>query len=283
VEGVVTQSIRDTAAILDAISGPMPGDPIVAPPPVRPFRGEVGADPGRLRIALMTRAPGNAFDVHPECAASAERAARVLGDLGHAIEVAHPPALDDPELGRHFTILYATHGAHTQALLGLLLGRPLAADDVDPLNWILAEMGRGTTALEYLATEEWMHRFMRRMEEWFTSGFDLLLTPTLPEPPPPLGTLRPTLENALEVGERAARLAGFTSPFNLSGEPAISLPLAWSTEGLPIGVQLAAPWGREDLLIRVASQLEEALPWRERIPPVATSLPGAPSVEPQRG
>src|SRR2546429_4257748 len=266
-EGVLTRSVRDTAAILDVIAGPMPGDPYTAPPPARPFAAEVGAAVGKLRVGLLTRPPGGQFASHPDTVAAAEGAARLLTSLGHTVEASHPEALDDLESARHFTTMYATGMAHLLDVLGLIVGRKLGPEDVDALNWGLAEMGR-CPAEEYLAAREWIARYTRRVASWWAGGFDLLLTPTLTAPPPPLGHFAPDPRDPLTVGIRASQLAAFTSPFNLTGQPAISLPLPWGTEGLPIGVQLVAAYGREDLLIRVAAELEAARPWADRRPPV---------------
>ena len=267
-EGVLTRTVRDTAALLDAIAGVMPGDPYSAPSPARPYREEVGAAPGKLRIGLMTSAPRGEFAVHPECVTAAKEAARALESLGHTVEESHPLALDDPTLGHHFTVMYATHGARTQDMIGLLTGSPLTDADVDPVNWTLATLGRQCSAVDYLAATDWIRSFTRHVAAWHVDGFDLLLTPTLSEPPPRLGELVPTPETAADVGLHASRLACFTLPFNMTGQPAISLPLHWSAGGLPIGVQLVALYGREDLLIRVAAELEQAVPWADRVPPV---------------
>ncbi len=269
VEGCLTRSVRDTAAILDAIAGPMPGDPYTAPPPVRPFRAEVGASPGRLRIGILTRPPGEGFRSHAECVAAAESAGRLLESLGHGVEPSHPGALDDAEGARHVSLMYATGTARLLDVLGELTGEPVEQADVDPLNWALAELGRGCTAPQYIAALEWMHGHTRRMAAWWAAGFDLLLTPTLPAPPPPLGSFVPSVDDAVLVGMRATELAAFTAPFNLTGQPAITLPLHWTGEGLPVGVQLVAAYGREDLLIRVAAQLEAARPWGDRRAPVS--------------
>ena len=267
-DGVVSRTVRDTAAILDLVAGEMPGDPFVAPPPARPYREEVGTDPGRLRIGLWTQAPGGRFDVHRECVAAATAAAKTLASLGHAVEETHPTILDDPAMDHHFTMMYATHGARTQDVIGELTGSPLGEADVDPVNLTLAMLGRQATAVQYLESVDWIQAFTRRIAEWHAGGFDLLLTPTLSEPPPRLGELVPTPENSMEVGARASRLAAWTMPFNLTGQPGISLPLHWTPEGLPVGVQLVAPYGREDLLLRVAAQLEHEVRWAKRRPPL---------------
>ena len=267
-EHVVTRSVRDTAALLDAVAGPMPGDPYFAPPPGRPFAAEVGARPGRLRIGLMTRGPGDAFPIHADCAAAARDAARLLESLGHAVEEAHPAALDDPDVGQRFTLVVAAWIARDLDYWSERTGRTLGPDDVEPMNWAVAEQGRACSARQYIRAVEWLQGYSRRVASWWEGGFDLLLTPTLAEPPPPLGEFSARPGDPLRGFRRALPFVTFTSPFNITGQPAISLPLHWNDDGLPIGVQLAAAYGREDLLIRVAAQLEEARPWVGRRPPV---------------
>jgi amidase len=206
--------------------------------------------------------------VHPEVAAATEATAGLLSALGHDVHDAHPAALDEPEVGQHFSTMYATQVAHLLDSLSLFVGRPLGREDVDALNWSLAELGNACSATRYLNTVDWIHGYTRRLASWWESGFDLLMTPTVPEPPPLLGTFTPDPETPVVAGLRATMFAAFTAPFNMSGQPAISLPLHWSADGLPIGIQLVAPYGREDLLLRVAAQLEEAQPWVDRRPPV---------------
>ncbi len=268
VEGVVTRTVRDTAALIDAVQGYMPGDPYTAPVPARPYRDEVGAAPGRLRVGLMAGSPAGATPVHAECVTAATRAARLLGDLGHTVEEAHPTALDDLEVGRHFSVMYAVQLVGTLGGIERIIGRTLTAAALDPLNWAMVELGRLISVGQYFETEDWMAGFTRRLAAWWTDGFDLLLTPTLPEPPPPLGHFTPEPDNPTVAGLRAGAFACFTSPFNMSGQPAISLPLHWTPDGLPVGVQLVAAYGREDVLLRVAAQLEQAAPWIDRRPPI---------------
>jgi amidase len=267
-EGVVTRSVRDTAALLDAVAGRMPGDPYSAPPATRPYRDEVGAPTGRLRIGIRTVSPGHLGVVQDEVSAAVERVGHDLASLGHHVDVASPDALDDPDVARHFSTMYATNTAWMLDQLALVAGRPLTAEDVDPLNWALAELGRLCSAPQLIDTFNWIHGYTRRVASWWESGFDLLLTPTLPAPPPPLGHFRPDPANPTDAGFRATAFAAFTLPFNATGQPAISLPLHWTADGLPVGVQLVAAYCGEDLLIRIAAQLEEALPWAHRRPPV---------------
>jgi Asp-tRNA(Asn)/Glu-tRNA(Gln) amidotransferase A subunit family amidase len=268
VEGVVSRTVRDTAAMLDVAQGYMPGDPYTAPPPARSYASEVGASPGRLRIGIMTASPASATPVHAECAKAAEQAGRLLVELGHTVDIAHPDALDDFEVGRHFSVMYAAQIVGTIAFFERFVGRPLGPDDFDPLNWAMAELGRAVTVGQYLETEDWIGGFTRRLAAWWADGWDLLLTPTLPEPPPPLGYFTPDPAEPTIAGLRAGSFACWTSPFNMSGQPGISLPLHWTPDGLPVGVQLVAAYGREDLLLRVAATLEQAAPWKDRRPPV---------------
>jgi len=269
VEGFVTRSVRDAAGILDAIAGAMPGDPYTAPPPPRPYREMVEGSARSMRIGLLTRAPGGTIPVHPDCAAAAEDAARLLESLGHVVEQSHPAALDDPEVTHHFGVVFSVSTAHLLEVIGEFVGAEISAGDVEPLNWVMAEVGRGISATQYLATIDWLHAYTRRVAQWWhDDGFDLLLTPTLPEPPPFLGSFKTEPGMEFAAGIRAGALCTFTAPFNITGQPAISLPLHWSAEGLPIGVQLAAPYGREEWLLGIASQLEGARPWAGRRPPV---------------
>ncbi|HEV8717232.1 MAG TPA: amidase [Candidatus Binatia bacterium] len=269
VEHIVSRSVRDTAAILDVVAGPMPGDPYFAPPPTRPFREEAGAEPGRLRIGVVTHAPGGGIRVHPDCVAAATEAARLLESLGHQVEESYPQALDTAqERWRHMLTLVASSVAAGLAHWSKEVGKPIGPSDVELHNWTFAEIGRSHTAVQYIEAVVWLQADTRRIVQWWEEGFDLLLTPTLAEPPPLLGQFVATPDNPLAAARRAEQIIPFTPAFNITGQPAISLPLYWNTAGLPIGVHLVAAYGREDLLIRVASQLEQARPWANRFPPV---------------
>jgi amidase len=268
IEHVVSRSVRDTAAILDCVHGPAPGDPYVAPPPERAYIEELEAKPGRLRIGLLTAAPSEQFEVHPDCVAAAEDAGSLLESLGHGVEATHPEAFDDPDYIERFTERWTAGIAWNLDYWSRRTGKDVGPDGVEPSTWALAEAGRSLTGAQYLSALEYQQVNARDAARWWEDGFDLLLAPTMGEPPTPLGVFAPEPDNPASPIVRAIPPAGFTAFWNSTGQPAISVPLHWSEEGLPIGIQLVAAYGREDLLIRTAAQLEEARPWADRTPPV---------------
>jgi amidase len=274
-ELVVSRSVRDAAAVLEWVSDPPSGEPYVAPARERDYTEEIGADPGKLRIGLLTRPPGGDFQTHPDCVAAAEAAGRLLESLGHSVQVAFPDALDDERYIPNFLVRWSGGVDWNLRYWSDKTGREIGRGDVEPLTWALAEMGRSHGAGEYLRAVEYAQVVTRGAAEWWAGGFDLLLTPTLSLPPLPLGSYAPDPENPLMPIVTATPVAVFTAGFNTTGQPAISLPLHSSVEGLPIGVQLVAAYGREDVLLRVASQLEEAAPWADRTPPIFASAPAA--------
>jgi amidase len=263
----VTRSVRDTAALVDAVAGPATGDPYWAPPPARPYAEEVGADPGSLRIGWIAEAPDGGTATDPEIAAAVERVAGTLAELGHRVEQAAPPALADPEMGGHFLTCFGVWTLRELDHIGELLGTPVTEAGVEAGTWAVAEMGRAITAPQYLAGVEGLHRTSRAVMAWWQEdGWDLLLTPTLPEVPPTLGQFVAAPDNPLAGVLRSTPMVSFTAAFNITGQPAVSLPLAWSEGGVPLGMQFVAAPAREDVLVRLAAQLEEALPWAERRP-----------------
>ncbi|MER5620135.1 amidase [Streptosporangium sp. NPDC002544] len=276
-ESAVTRSVRDIAGILDAVGGMAPGDPYTAPRPYRPYREEVGADPGTLRVGLLATHPTTELD--QEVVDAVQAAGHLLENLGHVVEEAHPEALFQP--AEEAQILMPVFQALDLHLWGKAIGRPITADDLDQDNWALAELGKDIPATTYLEGLHALHAWCRRMAGWWNpsdqigrgggGGYDLLLTPTLPKLPAPLGELRPVPGAPLAGFMKSGEYVGFTAPFNATGQPAISLPTHWSAEGLPVGIQLVAPYGREDFLIRVAAQIEEALPWSHRRPRISAS------------
>ncbi len=267
VELCVTRTVRDTAGVLDVLHGGATGDTVRAPAPSRPYRDEVGAAPGKLRIGLLTHNPLEPGEIHPDCVRAAQNAAHLLETLGHTVEETFPTAVLDPALVGHFTTLWAATLVYNLRYWERKVGREITADDVEPLTWTLAEMGRSITAPDFIEAQHAALELGRGVEEWYESGYDLLLTPTLGEPPVDIGEFS-TPDEPLLGFIRAATFVPYTPLANMTGEPAISLPLHWNDANLPIGVQLMSAYGREDLLLRVAAQLEQAQPWADRRPDV---------------
>jgi amidase len=260
-DGVVSRSVRDTATMLDVMSGRRTGDPYTAAPPTRPFADEVGVDPGRLRIGLAPSHAGVTTD--PECLAAVDAAGSLLESLGHHVEIAQPDAFFDDQFSRHFVTIVAVATAVDFANMGTSIGRPIAEDDVEASNWIMGSIGRAVPAADYIASVNWVHAWSRRLHAWWDE-FDVLVSPVIAVPPPPIGWLSDP-----ELGtERLTSILQFTAQFNVSGQPAMSLPLHWSDRDLPVGVQFVGPIDDEALLIRLASQLETAAPWADRVPPI---------------
>jgi amidase len=268
VELAVSRSVRDVATALEATHGPGPGDPYVAPAPMRSYTEELGADPGQLRVAIMTRPIGiPGIEIEPQVVSAARQAATMLEGLGHVVDE-DAPAAPDEAFDLIDTFLTRWYAGQTELIerFGTLLGRELGPGDVEPLTWAMVEEGRRRHSGHYLAAVSEHQAVGRMLGLWFAAGHDLLLTPALGELPPPLGSFDDSGPEPLETIHRGESMACFTALLNTTGNPAISLPLGWSEEGLPIGVQLIAPLGREDVLLRVASQLEEAHPWADRFP-----------------
>ena len=192
-------------------------------------------------------------------------AARLLESLGHYIDQSAPAVMFEPEFIGHFNTIIAADAEATFQAFEMLLGRPIGEDEIEPRNVGYRRWGRGLGSVAYLQSRAWLGMWARRMADWW-NDHDLLVTPTLGAPPPELGWF--TAAGPAEEGARIASFIPYTAQFNLTGQPAISLPLHWTPSGLPVGVQLVAPYGREDMLIQVASQLEQAAPWSDRHPPV---------------
>jgi amidase len=264
-DGAVTRTVRDAAGVLDAISTRMPGEPYYAPPLPRPLVQEAGADPGRLRIGVLDRPGAEGYLDDPQCRAAAAGAARLLESLGHHLEVAAPAAMFEPEFARHFAAIIAADAEAMFQAFEMLPGRPIGEDEIEPRNAGYRRAGRALGAVSYLQSRVWSAMWARRMADWW-NDHDLLVTPTLGGPPPELGWF--TAAGPDQEGKRIASFIPYTAQFNMTGQPAITLPLHQTPAGLPAGVQLVAAYGREDTLIRIASQLEQAAPWADRHPPV---------------
>jgi amidase len=262
-EHAVTRSVRDSARLLDATHGPDVGDPYHAPAPKRPFAEEVGAPVGKLRVALTTQSYGGT-PIHPDCVAAAESAAALLSELGHEVEEAKLPV--NESLNQPFVVVWAAGVASSVAGWAHALGRQPKPEELEPLTWALAEMGRQPGAHEYLLALQYLQLASRRIAR-FMERYDVWLAPTLGEPPPPLGTFEASEDNPLAGFMRAFSFVPFTPICNVTGQPAASLPLYWNDDGLPIGVHIAGRFGDEATLLRLAAQLEEARPWRDKRPP----------------
>ncbi len=265
-EFAVTRSVRDTATLLDCVHGMMPGDPYCAPAPERPYAQEVGAAPGSLRIGVLST--HDDMEVHADCKAAAEGAGKLLESLGHEVEAAHPADLTSAALFEYLITVISSAQAREIDMFGELIGRDLGPEDMDSDNWAVAELGWQVSATRYLAALEAYQQYQRRMAAWWAGGFDLLVTPTIAAPPPKIGELVSDPANPMDAFMRSGNLLIYLAPFNVTGQPAISLPLHWNDDGLPIGVQLVSAFGREDQLIRVASQLEQAVEWGKHRPAV---------------
>ncbi len=260
----VTCSVRDSAALLDATAGPDVGDPYWAPPPRGPYMAEVGADPGRLKIAFTTRA-WSGHPVHAECVAAVSGAAKLCESLGHSVEEASP-IIDEELRGQAQRIVIGANTRTTLEARGKALGREPKPEDVERFTWAAAESGRQFTAADYASSIRALHRIGRVVGNFF-GRYDILLTPTQCEPPQRLGVLGPGNPDSQAYLRTLLGTIAFTSLFNTAGNPAMSVPLHWAADGLPIGVQFAAPFGEEAILFRLAAQLEAAQPWADRRPP----------------
>jgi amidase len=278
--------VRDSAAILDSTHGPDVGAPFVIPPPKQPYLQEIEQRPGRLKIAFDTHSPIDTR-VHPECIRAVEQTVGLLEELGHQVEEARPE-VDGQALAKGLVILYAGEIAAMMDDLKLLLGRKIRQSDVETLTWTVALLGRSFNAGHFVkAKREW--ELAARIMGRFHEDYDLYLTPTLAYPPVKIGELAPKpiemtllkVINTLGLG-RLLTASGITdklavenlekTPFNqlanFTGQPAMSVPLYWTADGLPCGVQFMGRYGDEATLLRLAAQLEEARPWFDKRPPI---------------
>jgi amidase len=284
VEGVVTRSVRDSAAMLDALSGPDAGAPYWAPPPARPFAQEVGTPTGALRIAF-TAAPLLGHAMHDDCVAGLRDTVTLLEQMGHVLVEDAPPVDRDP-FNRAFLTMVAGEVRADLDDASRLVGRRASRADVEPATWALAMLGASMPASAYVGAVRYLQRASRAVGRFFEQ-YDLLLTPTVATPPFPIGAMQPPpgqlaairalgmigsggLVRAVGLLEEAATTVfdwiPVTPLFNVTGQPAMSVPLHWNAAGLPVGMHFAARAGDEAMLLRLAAQLEAARPWRDRRP-----------------
>ncbi len=257
-EGFLTRSVRDSALVLDAVCGSEPGDPYTTP-----LRGSLAAAlarrPGRLRIGLRLRGAGDADATHPEVAASVQRLAARLADLGHDVREAWPEAIDEPEaVAQQGNVVSACVAAELEEW-SQRLGRAIPLHEIEPRNQRSVSQGRSLGAAEFVRAREWLHAWGRRLHAWW-SDFDLLLTPALTRPAIPIGSL-PLAPSAEDLARMRRELGWLLGMWNASGQPALCLPARPTRDGLPVGAQLVAGFGRDALLLQVARQLEREEPW----------------------
>jgi amidase len=258
-DGVLTRTVLDAAAILDVMAGYETGDPYWAPPPARPFRDEVGASPGALRVAFTTVSP-TGHPMTPECVAAVRSTAKLLADLGHHVEEACPDV--DP--------------ASYDILMRLWVTAPCyyptdRTDLFEPLNQFVLKMAREHSSADYVEAVNALHRLSRKIVA-FWDDYDVLVTSTLLRPPVPVGFVYEGTDDLWEQFLREGLFLQYFTPLgNVTGLPGISLPLHWSPDGLPIGVHVLGSPAGEAPLLRLAAQLEAASPWRDRHPDLATA------------
>lgn len=264
VEHAITRSVRDSAALLDVAAGPAIGEPYSAPAPARPFTDEVGVDPGRLKIGFSRETPlGDPLD--PECERAALETAALCESLGHDV-VEAKPEFDTMELWQKFTTILAGGVAWALADWERRLNRKLDPRCFEPFVWAFSERGRELGAADYLLALQDVQRQVRALCRFFESH-DIWLTTTLGQPPVQLGTLA-FEDDPFELRRRMAKFSPYTYISNASGQPAMSVPLHWTPDGLPVGLHFVGRYGDEAGLIRLAGQLEAAQPWADRRPPV---------------
>ncbi len=266
VEHALTRSVRDSATLLDATSGPELGDPYEVPLPERSYLQEVGADPGRLHIAFTVETPWGTT-VHPDCAEAVREAAELCAGLGHEV-VEAAPTFDAELLWQSFTKVISAGVAWVVEDLARRTNRSPSAELFEPFIWAFTKRGRQLSAPDYLLVIQDLQRISRQIARFFSS-YDVWLTPTLGEPPVTLGTFSFNDGDPFELRRRMATFSPFTYLFNITGQPAMSVPLYWNFEGLPVGTHFAARSGQEATLFRLAAQLETARPWADRRPPEA--------------
>ena len=261
---VVSISVRDSAVMLDAIHGPEASSPYVAPPPERPFSQEVGRDPGRLRIAFTDKSPyGDAID--PEIASAVREVAALLAGLGHHVEERAPALATDPAVV--MATIVAANTALSVRLAEQRLGREMTDSDFEILTLASAHNAQQASATDYVAAQLGAFAISRGLAGFFETC-DVFLCPTLCSPPLRIGEIDSMSEDLSHIAPILRRYMPATSMFNMSGQPAMSMPLAWNAAGLPLGMMFAARFGDEATLFRLAAQLEGERRWKDKLPPV---------------
>jgi amidase len=263
IEGVVSRTVLDTAVALDVLAGYEPGDPYWAPDPSAPFAEALDRPPGQLRIAFSDVAP-NGVPVDGDCVTATRETAELLESLGHTVFEA--PALSDEGYIDNFLKIWITGVAANVREFGGLRGSPVELSELEPLTAQMVEMGDSISGADYLESLEYLRGMSRRIVSMW-SDIDMLLTPTLAKPAIEIGGLRPKEgEPPIQMLNNAAEWVPFTPVWNVTGQPAISLPIHEGETGLPVGIQLVGAPAAEELLISLSAQLEKARPWADRRP-----------------
>jgi amidase len=274
-EHALTRTVRDSAALLDATSGAGVGDPYYAPSKALPFLEEVKREVGSLKIGFLKGIPEGWSEnsrIHPDCVVAVNDAAQLCEDLGHIVEEIIPNQLGGPNIRQNYGCIWCSLIGHIIAYWERELGMKIGQDMIESLNWDDYQTGLKITGADYLYTLEEIQRFSRKIARWYEEeGFDLLLTPTLRIPPSKYGTFKSTIDEPMKMLEVASSFNLFTRIQNLTGQPAMSVPLFWNEDHVPIGVQFAGRFGDEATLFRLAAQLEHAKPWTNKIPPIHCS------------
>jgi amidase len=270
IDGMLTRTVADTAAILDVLAGYEPGDATWAPPPAEPFADAAVREPRALRIAATTLPPIPDAVVDPACAVAVTDAAELLRSLGHEVEEVTPPWQIEG-LSELFGAVFSTHIALSIAYSGMVAGREPTAEDMEPMSWAIFSMVKKLGAVESIAATVQLQSHTRRLVS-FLEPYDALLTPALAERPLPLGTLDTAAPEPMSTFTRSGLFTPFTPVFNASGQPGISLPLYEGDDGLPLGVQIVGRPAGEGALLALATQLEEARPWAQRRAPVGSAV-----------
>jgi amidase len=262
VEHALTRTVRDSAALLDAVAGSAPGDPYNAPLPPAPYLRAIAEEPARVRVLFATAPPFPAPAVDPDVSAAVEAAARLLAELGHHVETG-APAFDTDAVADAIAVLHNVSNAQLHELATAHLGRAPQEDEFEASTWVMVREGFTTTGVQYAGAIETVHAQTRRFAAGM-AGFDVLLAPTLLTPPPPYALLDQPRGTTRAFFDVEFATTGWTTMANVTGWAAISLPLGVTAAGLPVGVQLMAP--DETILLQLAAQLEAAAPWADRRP-----------------
>ena len=269
VDGVLTRTVGETAALLDVLAGYEPGDATWAPPPAEPFAQAAAREPRSLRIALTTTPPLEAAVVDPACLAAAQEAGELFVSLGHRVEEQAPPWLI-PGLLELFSAAFGPAISMTMVFASAIAGREIARDDVEALSWHIWEQSNALAAPYFMAAISQLQGLARQIVAFFET-FDAILTPALAQPPVPIGEIDATGPDPQATFLRSAQFTPFTALANVTGQPGISIPLSQTDDGLPTGVQLLGRPADEATLLSVAAQVEAAQPWADRRPELATA------------